>query len=125
MAHLAGSVEEWIVAFLKKREEREQKRAVAGALQATEWSRKHPALWEYLTMEEYPDGSPRERSMLCAFVENGAFKACLQDRDAQMSLWASGASLDDVLGALEAKCASGDESEWRSMGGVMKNKKRR
>jgi len=125
MERISGSVEEWIVSFLKKRDAREAKKATASAVQVSEWSRSHPALWEYLTLEEYPDGTPRDRSMLCAFVENGSFKACLQDRDAQMSLWASGPSLEAVLEALEAKCASGDESEWRSMGGVTKNKKRR
>lgn len=120
-----GTVEEWVMSFLKRREANEQRKAMASAAQAVQWAKEHPALWEYLTTEEYPDGSPRERSMLCFFVENGVFKGALQDRDQQQSLWASSDALESLVEALEAKCAAGDASEWRAMGGATKTKKRR
>lgn len=120
-----STLEGWLMAFLKKREAVERKRSDLAAERAGEWAKAHPALWEYLVSEEYPDGAPRERSMLCVFVENGLFKAALQDRDQQQSLWAAGEALESVLEALEAKCVSGDPSEWRAMGGVTKKGKRR
>lgn len=121
----SGSIERWIMSFLRRKDQAEAKRAMVNAALAGEWAKKHPALWEFLTCEEYPDGSPRERSMLCLFVENGVFKGALQDRDQQQSLWASGDALESVLEALEAKVASGDDCEWRAMGGVKKTGKRR
>lgn len=81
---------------------------------AEEWVQTYPALWEYLSLEVHDDGTVRERSMLMCLVEDGLFKACLQDRDQGQSLWVSGTALPGALAALEAHLAAGT-GEWRQM----------
>jgi hypothetical protein len=71
-----------------------------------------PVLWEYLTTARFEDGSHRETSTLLVMVEQGRVKACLNDRDAGRSLWASADGLETALRHLEA--ALGDEgADWR------------
>lgn len=76
-----------------------------------EW-RPWPTLWAYLTDEEYSDGSPRERSTLTFFIEDGQPKACLSDRQEDRTLWVSASSLQDLIVRLEALLATG-KAEWR------------
>lgn len=75
-----------------------------------------PAVMEYLTAASYPDGSPRERSTISVFVEDGVVKACLSDRDQARTLWRSGPSVEDALMALETAIADGS-ADWRRSGG--------
>lgn len=71
-----------------------------------------PALWEYLTLRSYDDGSPRQAATLLVFVEDGTWKACLSDREAQRSAWAAAGTFQGVLAALEASLATGTV-QWR------------
>jgi hypothetical protein len=75
-----------------------------------------PALLEYLSSGNYPDGAPRLRSTLLVLVEDGGVKVCLSDRDQEQSLWRSGSSLEDALLALEATLTS-EHQDWRRSGG--------
>jgi len=75
-----------------------------------------PAVIEYLTSVQYPDGSPRERSTVSVFVEDGVIKACLSDRDQARTLWRSGSSLEDAILGLEQAIADGT-ADWRRSGG--------
>lgn len=72
----------------------------------------HPATVEYLTLEEWSPGKPRQRSTLTMFIEDGHVKLCLNDRDQARTGWASGATLEAALEALEADLAAG-LTEWR------------
>lgn len=72
----------------------------------------YPATWEYLTLAEYPEGGRRETATLMILVEDGLFKACLNDRANDRSAWVSGDSFDRVLTRLEAVLAT-DTAEWR------------
>lgn len=76
-----------------------------------------PAVLEYLTAASYPDGSPRERSTLSFFVEDGVVKACLSDRDQVRTLWRSGASVEDAVMALESSLVEGT-ADWRRSAGT-------
>lgn len=79
------------------------------------WIEKHPALWEYLTLDTHENGQEREKSMLCIFIDDGFVKVALQDRDEGLTLWMSGNSLPEAVDALEAKLQAGD-GEWRPSG---------
>jgi hypothetical protein len=89
------------------------------------WESVHPAIQEYLTEANHDDGSPRETSMLCIFVEDGFVKLSLQDREEGRSMWVSAPSLPEALNALERNLQDG-VGEWRlsSRGASQKGKKR-
>jgi hypothetical protein len=72
-----------------------------------------PAVWEYLTAENWPDGKKRTTSTLSLFVEQGKIKASLNDRALQQGLYATGTSLSDVLLSLEHAIVSG-RADWRA-----------
>lgn len=71
-----------------------------------------PALHEYLTLDRFDDGSPRERSNLLIFCEDGVIKCCLNDRANGCSLWRSGHDLLDVLTGMDGTLQKGT-SDWR------------
>jgi hypothetical protein len=86
---------------------------VAGAGVASAFAAGNPVLWEYLTADQYDDGSRRTPSSLLVFVESGVVKVCLNDREVDRTLWASGGSLEDALAALDLKAGDGS-ADWRS-----------
>jgi len=101
--------------FLHKVMEEQQERQEALSAPAKKWRDAHPALSEYLETDEWENGETRATSTLLLFVDAGGFKACLNDRDANRSLWVTGVSFLDVLEALEGLLASGG-GEWRHNG---------
>ncbi len=72
----------------------------------------YPALHEYLTLDHWDDGTPRRTSTLLTFCEEGQWKACLNDREAERSAWVSAEVFEDVLLALDRRLADGTV-EWR------------
>lgn len=74
-----------------------------------------PALAEFCTCPKGPDGKERETSTLTVFYEDGQCKVCLGERNYNLSLWASGATLMEALMALEARLTA-PVVEWRSRG---------
>lgn len=72
-----------------------------------------PGVREMLTETRFPDGSNRLTSTLLLFIEAGVVKVCLHDRDQGQTAWASGASVGDVLEALEAGL-QGDTLQWKA-----------
>lgn len=73
---------------------------------------RYPALAEWLSAQQYPDGTARETSTLLAFIEGGLYKGCLNDRDNARGLWASSGSFEGLLEALEGHLQAGT-GEWR------------
>lgn len=73
---------------------------------------KCPALWEYLTLAVWEDGSVRELSTLILMVEEGRWKACLSDKANDRTAWRTADTLAGLLEALEAGLAGGG-LDWR------------
>jgi hypothetical protein len=97
----------------------------AASVAAVAWQGEHPALHEYLTLEEGDGGEDRQTSMLCIFFEGGLFKIALQDRQEGQSLWVTAQSLPEALTALEQRLQGGD-GDWRPMrADAGKNRKKR
>lgn len=71
-----------------------------------------PAIWEYLTCEQWEDGTPRQTATVTVFWEDSRVKLCLNDRFAGRSLWVSGESLIAALDALEGQLEAGT-GDWR------------
>lgn len=84
----------------------------SGGMPDAVWMERLPALWEYLTAEEFEDGSAREVATILAFFEEGQWKVCLNDRAREASAWKSGRTLFSAMEALDADLQAGTQ-EWR------------
>lgn len=105
--------EEAIMSFLRRVAEKDQAMVGTPTKEGEAWVKNHAALWEYLSATEYDDGTERKTSTVTLFVEDGAVKVCLNDRDGSRVMWVSGPSVVDVLKALEALLRAG-EGDWRA-----------
>ncbi len=73
----------------------------------------YPIVHGFMTCREGDKkGEFRETASLTLFCEDGMFKVCLSDRESGATLWASSASFQGALDALEAT-AGKDEPGWR------------
>ncbi len=61
-----------------------------------------PALAEMLTATAYDGDAPgtRQTATLMIFAQDGAWKACLRDRQEQRCAWVAAALFDDLLAVL-------------------------
>lgn len=71
-----------------------------------------PALWEFLTCDEWDPGESRVVGTLLLFTEDGRCKICANDRDSGLVAFVSGPSFDDAFRALDAGLKAGD-LDWR------------
>jgi len=71
-----------------------------------------PALHEFLTLCELSDGRTRSTSSLLVFTEGGLWKAVLNERDAELSLWATAESLQGLFLELETRLTA-PAVDWR------------
>lgn len=72
----------------------------------------YPVIYAYLTDDTFEDGEARERSTMLLVAEGDLFKACMIDKNADATLWASGATFDDLFACLETRL-SDPGSDWR------------
>jgi len=71
-----------------------------------------PALFEFLTVAELPGGEVRQTSTLTIFTEGGMWKACLNERDSEATLFGSGENLESCLDNLEERLKA-PHVDWR------------
>lgn len=71
-----------------------------------------PTLVEWLAASEWEDKTPRETSTLLLFVEDGRWKCCFTDRDAEKCVWITCDTLTGLLALLEGDLQDGS-GEWR------------
>lgn len=71
-----------------------------------------PTLYEWLTAEQWADGSPRTPGTYCVFTGDGLFKMVIKDRDAQQTLWVAAPSLTKLYAVAEAALTS-PSADWR------------
>lgn len=72
----------------------------------------YPALWEYLSVAVWDDGTPRQRATLLLMYEDGLIKACLSDRALERVLWVASDDVLDLLSGMERQLADGT-AQWR------------
>lgn len=70
------------------------------------------SLYSYLTESKWEDGEPRELSTLMLFVQDGRWKACLNDRACKRVCFVSGATIEEALLSLDEDLRH-DEADWR------------
>lgn len=73
-----------------------------------------PLLAEFLTATCYEDSPsvPRQVGTLLIFAQQGAWKACLRDRQEQRCLWVAATMFDDLVPVLETSL-SDPTAVWR------------
>lgn len=71
-----------------------------------------PTLCDYLSIERFDDGAPRETLTLLVFVEDGSLKVCASDREEGLVTFLTAGSLEALFAALEAGLCEGG-LDWR------------
>jgi hypothetical protein len=67
-----------------------------------EFSKAHPALAEFVSMQAWEDGTRRETGTLFLFVDSGRWKLMLKDRDAKRVAFLTGDTLEELLQTADA-----------------------
>lgn len=75
-----------------------------------------PTLLEYLTAVRYDDGAVRQTSTLLLFIDAGALKCCINDRDNNRSAFVTATDIMGILFNLEDGLAN-NTLDWRGKRG--------
>lgn len=108
--------------FVKPREERPDDLGLVRVDFDSAFVDDYPALAEYMTLNHWDNGDARETATLLIFVEDGRFKACVNDREESRSGWVSADGFRSLLEAVEKGLREGT-IDWRRRGGVGRGKK--
>jgi hypothetical protein len=101
---------------------REAQNSLPGKAASDKLSEGYPSLTEFLIEVLWEDGKPRETGTVLLFVQEGRWKACLNDRDADASCFVSARTLGELLAVMDA--AIEDPSvEWRDRGQSTKRRR--
>jgi hypothetical protein len=73
-----------------------------------------PTVWDFLTVTTV-EGKSRMTSTISMWVQDGALTLCLNERDQNLSLFATGADLEEAYNELQAHLES-DSPPWRRQG---------
>lgn len=92
-----------------------EERAKASMVQPVDatFAKVYPDLFEFLTADAYPDGQTRVRATLLVLCDGDLFKACINDRDNEMSHWVTGTSFGACMKAAEA-AVNCPTTPWRA-----------
>lgn len=82
--------------------------------------KKYPFIVDFLSATVWEDGGERTPGTLTFFIEDGVWKACLNDRDGEASLYVTGATMMDCLASLEKRAGGGPGGDWRPWKGKRK-----
>ncbi len=73
----------------------------------------YPLVVKFLTLTVYGNGERRVPGSITMFVDGGLLKACLNDKDADLSAFVSGGGLAGLLDAMERGLGE-DRLDWRA-----------
>jgi len=101
------------MAYVKKRDAGDFDNAGVAVPPVDEaFTKAHPALWEFLTLTRWEDGSPRETGTLFIFVEDGGLKVAVNDREGGLVAFLTSKTFKGLLEAVE-KGIREDRLDWR------------
>lgn len=83
-------------------------------------TKKYPYIVEFLSATKWDDGGARTPGTLTLFIEDGIWKACLNDRDGEASLYVTGATMGDCLSSIEKRASNPQGADWRAWKGKRK-----
>jgi len=99
------------MSFLRKHQEESSQSSGPSSVDQ-EFKLRFPALSEYLTCPQYPDGSVRLLATMTIFREDGWWKCCLNEKDQGLVLFVAEARFETLFEALEL-VLQGDQVPWR------------
>lgn len=79
----------------------------------SEFKARYPSIYEYLTVTRWADGSNRVTSTISVFIDNGALKLVINDRDNNRSAFFSAPTFEDTLVRME-EALTEDSADWKS-----------
>lgn len=82
---------------------------------------KYPLIVEYLSTQQWEDGSARELSALSITLGEGMMKLALNDKELKQSLYTAAPTLDEALKLMEG-CLKAGNGEWRPWKGGTRKK---
>jgi len=88
-------------------------KATQGGFPDAAFAKTHPTIAEYLSDDQWEDGTPRELSTLQIKTQDGLVLAVLQDHALSRGLYVVGETVTAALKALE-KHASEPTADWRT-----------
>lgn len=85
-----------------------------GDLKATDkvFAANYPALFEFLTIDEWSKGEARKTMTLRLFVEGGKWKACMVDREGGRVAFTTGDSVEGLFLLCDEQLRE-DTADWR------------
>lgn len=72
----------------------------------------YPTLFSHMSETRWDDGKPRKTTTLLVFVENGKWKAHVNDRDGRRGFWVSADAWEQLLESADEAIDS-VSTEWR------------
>lgn len=77
-------------------------------------AKNYPNLVAFLCDDTWDDGGTRTPGSLTFYIEDGVWKACLNDRDASASLYVTGDNAVACMKSLESRLNGATTADWRS-----------
>lgn len=81
-----------------------------------------PDLADFLSCESWDKDTQRVTGSISIFVEGGALKCCLSDRDQHQVCFLTADTLEDLLGLANDAVAGSPNADWRKMKGHYRSK---
>lgn len=79
---------------------------------AAKLSSSYPALWEFITLTQWEDGTARQPGSVTVFLGHVQLQACITCKESSRVAFVSGRSLEELLLALDQGLAD-DRLDWR------------
>lgn len=99
---------------MKRPESPKEDAQATGLVNDEKFVKGYPKVHEFLTCTRWDDGGLRQPGTMTLFIESGVWKACLNDRENEMSMYATGETTAGCLKALEARLAGEQPADWRN-----------
>lgn len=100
-------------AFVRKKAAASDCTPVAAVSREGAFSRAYPALWEYMTLLQFEDGSPRKTTTVKLFLGDYGLQGMIDDRENEQVAFVTADSLESVFQALETGLREG-RLDWRA-----------
>lgn len=78
----------------------------------SEFEKKHPTLWQFLTDSSWSNGEARETGSILIFLQEGMWKAMVKDKDSGMIAFVTKNTFKTLLEAIERGLVD-EKLDWR------------
>jgi len=109
---------------IKKRDAAVAEGGGPAKLKETMWMKNFPLLWEFLSSDQFEDGSSRRLPTVTIFLGSDGLQACLNDREQGLAAFVTAQTVDGLWIALE-KGLKDDSLDWRRSSSPSQKKSKR